>query len=114
MNQIEPQNNRPSKEWPSWFNKWVLPYVSESAMWPVLFALWAHAVMGLAVVVSLTLRANVFLGLAGMAILLSITGRAIWFEIEVLKRPGWLALFCLITWLAGILTGYWGTMYNII
>jgi len=114
MNQVEPTSKASRKEWPPWFEKWFLPYVSESALWPVFFALWAHAVMGLAVAVSVSLRTNLFFGLAGLVILLSITGRMVWFEIEMRGRPGRLFLFCVLTWLAGALTGYWGMAYNII
>jgi len=52
MNQIDPPAS-PDPEWPVWIKDWVIPYISEELMWPILFAVWAHVVMGLALLVVL-------------------------------------------------------------
>ena len=114
MNQIDPEVSAGNREWPDWFKKWVLPYLEESLLWPILFAVWAHAVLALAVVVSVAISGNLFLGLALATILLSASGRVVWFEWEVKGRPGWIFIFVVVTWLAGALVGYWGMEYNLI
>lgn len=114
MNQ--PQSPTPEKrpDWPPWFNNWVLPYISESLLWPILFVLWAHVVLGLAVVMVISFTGNMFLGLALCSILLSVSGRLIWFEIQVRRRPGGLTVFVLVTWLTGVVVGYWGSANSLI
>lgn len=114
MNQLDPLSGKENQDWPDWFKTWILPYLSESLLWPILFVLWAHVVLALAVVVAVAYGGNPFLGLALGALLLSASGRAVWFEWTVIGRPGWIFLFVVLTWLAGAVTGYWGMQYNLI
>ena len=114
MNSTEPAPSSNPNDWPEWVKKWVIPYLKEELMWPVIFAVWSHFVMALAVVLAFGWRENVFLGAALAFLLLSGCGRLIWFELQVKRRPGWVFLFVLVTWASAILVGYLGAQYNII
>ena len=110
MNQPQTPAPQERPDWPPWFKNWVLPYISDSLLWPILFVVWAHAVLGLAVVVVISFTGNLFLGLALCSVLLSVSGRLVWFEIQVRRRPGGLTAFLLVTWIAGGVVGYWGSV----
>ena len=114
MNQEEPSSGSNENDWPDWVKNWVIPYVTEELMWPVLFALWAHFVMAMAVVLVFGWRENVYLGAALVFLMLSGCVRMIWFEIQVKKRPGWVLLSIVLTWIMAIVVGYYGAQYNII
>ncbi|MEE2830292.1 MAG: hypothetical protein VX498_13975 [Myxococcota bacterium] len=42
--------------WPPWFERWALPYISESGLWPILLVLLVHVVLILAVAQLYTVR----------------------------------------------------------
>ena len=111
-----PQSPTPSEqpEWPPWFKNWVLPYVTESLLWPILIVIWLHFLLLLAVVMVIATTGNVYLGLALGSLLLSLSGRLVWLEIQVKRRPGGLTLFVVVTWLSGCAVGYWGSINNLI
>ena len=114
MNTIDPNNAPDQVQWPPWFKNWVLPYVEESLLWPIFFAVWIHFVMALGVMMAMTIRDQPLLGGAVLFVILSGTGRAIWFEWQVRGRPGMIAVLLILTWICGALTGYWGAAYNLI
>ena len=114
MNQADPSSPEQPREWPPWVKNWVIPYVSEELLWPVLFAVWAHFVMAIAVVLVFAWRDNPYLGAALAFLLLSGSGRMVWFELQVKRRPGWVLASVICTWAAAGLVGYFGAMYNIL
>ena len=114
MNNAEPAPGPKQNDWPEWVQKWVIPYVKEELMWPVIFALWSHFVMAMAVVLAFGWRENVFLGAALVFLLLSGSGRLVWFEIQVIRRPGWIFLFLVVSWVAATIVAYLGAQYDLI
>ncbi len=59
---------------PGRFERFVAPFFEEPTLWPVLFVLAAHAVLIGAVLIALGLRSRNYFALAGLAILLVMTG----------------------------------------
>ena len=114
MNQTDPPSGSNVNDWPDWAKKWVIPYATEELMWPVLFALWAHFVMAMGVILVFGWRDNPWLGAALAFLMLSGSVRLIWFEFQVKRRPGWVLFSVVITWASAVLVGYFGAQYNII
>ena len=94
-------------EWPPWFEKWVVPFVSESAMWPVLFALLAHVFVGVGALLLYVVRDGKLSAAAALSILVMASIRGVWFEIQYRKRLGGLTGMLVILWLLSALAA-WG------
>lgn len=85
--------------WPVWVETWVLPYVREPVLWPVLIAILGH------VVVLFALGAlNVWRGESWTAAVLSVafTVGSVGWEYRVMRRPGPIAAWIALTWLVSI------------
>jgi hypothetical protein len=86
--------------WPEWMEQWLLPYLREPVLWPVLVALLGHVVVGLAPLMLVVWRtgnptALVLLGLLSLG-----TAGLVGFEALRFHRPGAVTLTCALTWLS--------------
>lgn len=88
----------PATPWPEWVEKWVLPYLGETALWPVLIAVIGHVVALLTLVVLTAWREPLPIGAFGLGLMLVITSRLAWVEIRFYKRPGAMSGFIALCW----------------
>jgi hypothetical protein len=89
---------RTRQGWPDWVEQWVLPYVDDIALWPVLFALLGHV---LVVIVPLMLQVYRHGSSWAVLILLLLSGATmalVRMEHVAKGRFGMLSLVMLITW----------------
>jgi hypothetical protein len=86
-------------KWPAWIEQWVLPYVREPVLRPVLIALLGHVVVVLVPVLLAVVRTRDgwAMGLLGAA--LALTAWAVWTELRAIGRPGAVALTAAASWL---------------
>jgi hypothetical protein len=86
--------------WPLWVEEWVLPYLDDTILWPVLFSLLGHVVV---VIVPLMLNVwrtgSVYAALL-LAMLLGGTGYLMRMELHAVGRPGALSAVLLVMWLS--------------
>lgn len=45
---VEEPSPTPAGIWPAWIELWVMPFIEESGLWPVLFAILGHVVVVIA------------------------------------------------------------------
>jgi hypothetical protein len=95
------QNNKPS--WPLWYQRSVQPFVQESALWPVLFALWGHIVVALgAMLLHLIRDGTILLSITAFWFLV-LSYKAVQFERQHLGRMAGLSFTVFSSWLASVL-----------
>lgn len=88
----------PSQELPAWVERFVLVFVRESMLWPVLLVLVAHAAAFLGMAMLLALRERRIPALAALALLLVGSARVVWFEVSLRRRPGALTWLLAVVW----------------
>ena len=97
----------PPPSWPPWVQEWVLPYLSEPALWPVLVALLGHVVV---VIVPLMLAVARHGSVAAALALVGLLGGSVavvrW-EWRVHGRPSGVTVAVLSTWLMSLVSA-WG------
>lgn len=100
------QRPRPTG-WPEWVETWVMPYLEESALWPVLIALLGHVVLLFAVMILAFARS--LNPLAGFGVGLLVLGSVdlVRNERAAMGRLGRVTWTVVLTWLASLLTA-WG------
>lgn len=88
--------------WPLWIETWVLPYVREPTLWPVLVALLGHVVVGIVPLVLFVVRSGSVRGglvLGGMVVgSLGLFG----FEVFRFRRPGAVSVVVGATWVVSL------------
>lgn len=99
---------------PSRFERWVLPYVQNSLLRPVLFALLGHVALGIAVLGSLLVRHGNLLALAGIAATLAATAGLVRQELRVSGRPGGFSLAIALTWVGAIVLTWAFVRYDVV
>jgi hypothetical protein len=85
--------------WPEWFEKGFLPYLTESTLWPVLFVLSAHLMIGLALLVLSSFVDRSVTSMLGLALSLLLSGLACQFEREHRGKLGVLTVVVVGGWL---------------
>ena len=84
--------------WPVWIETWVLPYVREPSLWPVLVALLGHVVVGIAPLVLYVVRTgSVEAGLVLVGLVLASVG-LVGFEVFRFRWPGGVTAALVATW----------------
>ncbi len=92
----------PATPWPDWVEKWVLPFLDETSLWPVLIAVIGHIVALLTLVVLTAWRQPLPVGAFGVGLMLVISGRLAWTEISFYQRPGAMTGFIALCWALSI------------
>ena len=85
----------------SWYDNMVEPWVDESALWPVLFAVLAHVSVGLGMLFITAYRGDVTSGVMVVAVA-AITALPIRKEVGRRGRPGGVCLSLGLTWLGAV------------
>jgi len=88
--------------WPPWVEEWVLPFIEDSGLWPVLFALLGHVVVLVAPVLLVAWRSRSGAGLAPLVLLV---GLSVWLvRLDLARRRGIGPLSAMVglVWVAGV------------
>lgn len=98
MTDVPAAAEAPATPWPPVIETWVMPYLGETFLWPVLVAVIGHVVALQALIVLNAWRQP--LPLAGFAcgLLVVLTLRLMWTEIAFYRRPRGVSLFLGICW----------------
>jgi hypothetical protein len=87
-----------------WVERWILPFVYESTLWPILVVLIGHAAAFLTAALLLALRDRRLGALAAVLGLLFLSARVVHYEWACRRRPAALSGVVLATWmLSGVL-----------
>lgn len=99
---------------PDWLSRWVLPYIEDSALWPVLIVLVAHVMAIISPLVALTVRDHSVP--AGLAViwLAYLSFRGARYERRVSERYGSFTWLLLITWAVSLVGAYYGALWDVI
>ncbi|TNE86021.1 MAG: hypothetical protein EP330_24105 [Deltaproteobacteria bacterium] len=96
------------ERWPLWMRDWVLPYVLEPALLPVLIAIAGHFVVIYALMLVSVYREGWAGSWGWLAFsVASSSAPAVW-EITLFKRPGGINLVVALTWISAILMAWSG------
>jgi len=93
--------------WPLWVEEWVLPYLREPALWPVLLALLGHVVVVIAPLCLAVARTGSGWALLGLLMLAAGSAWLCRWELSVRGRPGSVAATVGLTWLVSLVSA-WG------
>lgn len=95
-------DSRPAPGWPDWVEQWVLPYLREPVLLPVLIALLGHVVVGLSPLMLAVWRTGNPAAIAALALLSAASVGLSLFEARSQRRPGAVTLTIAGTWLASV------------
>lgn len=93
--------------WPPWVEDWVLPYVTEPALWPVLLALLGHVVVVIAPLVLAVARTGSLYAVAGLVVLAAVSAVFVRWELRVRGRPSAVTGAVVGTWIVSLVSA-WG------
>lgn len=97
----------PEDAWPLWVRTWVMPYLQESALWPVLIALLGHVVIVIAPLLLGLARGNPAMALP-LTVLVMLSFWLCKTEIQASRRPGVVSAVVALTWIASAIVGWGG------
>lgn len=92
----------PPPGWPEWMENWVIPYVREPALWPVLLALLGHVVVALVPMMLATVRDQAGWAILGLLALSALSAWLVGFEVRRFHRPRGVTLAVVSTWLVSV------------
>jgi hypothetical protein len=98
----------PDTAWPPFLAEWVLPYLREPALMPVLLALLGHVVVVLAPLMLAVWRVH---SVEAALLLLLVAGGSVFplrWECLDEGRPGGVSATVVLTWLASVAAAYFG------
>ena len=96
-----------------WAERWLLPFVRDSTLWPVLLVAIAHAAAFLAPVLLLALRDQRIPAQAVLLLLAAFTINGVWGEIRRRDRVGALNVVVLCIWLLSVVLAVVADRYGI-
>ena len=114
-----PRNPMPSSLEPTgsghspWAERWLLPFVRDSTLWPVLLVVIAHAAAFLAPALLLALRDRRIPAQAALLLLAAFTVDSVWRELRRRGRVGALNGVVLCTWLLSVVLAVVADRYGI-
>jgi len=95
---MEATSRRDPPDWPPWVKNWILPYIQEPTLWPVLFALLGHVVVIIAPMMLFVQRHGSVKSLIGLCLMAFVSAAFIRFELKYRRRPGGVSFTVLLTW----------------
>lgn len=101
-----PESTTQGEGWPLWVRDWVLPYVDDSILWPVAFALLAHVVIILVPLMLQVWRYGSVAGAIGLLWLFGCTAYVVRMERAAVGRFGGITVALVLTWLSCIPTAW--------
>lgn len=100
--------------WPLWMRDWVLPYLRESTLWPVLFAIAGHFVVIYALMLLSVYRDGLQGSWGWLLFSLASSGTPVAWEFSLFRRPGGIALVVLLTWVSAVALAWIGQITEFI
>lgn len=104
----------PDSGYPVWVERWVLPFVRDLGLWPVLAAVVGHFAVVLAPLLLWVFRGrNPF----GAVLLLAVgwlSGQVVMMDVRALRRPGALTVVLALTWALAGLMAWAGNQYGLL
>ena len=101
------QERTPSEAWPAWVEQWILPYLEDMSLWPVLVAVLGHVLVVLVPLELAFVRGPNLAALAVLSVLLVVTAEVVRMELRALGRPRWLTLIAVGMWAASVPCAYY-------
>lgn len=98
----------PPPGWPDWVERWVLPYLSEPALAPVLIAVLGHVVVALAPLMLWAWRTGSGVAVALLVIAAAASLALCTFELWRFRRPRAVTLVLLGLWAASVAAAWFG------
>lgn len=108
------EDTAPSGSWPAWVEQWILPYVEEMTLWPVLVAVLGHVLVVLVPLELAFVRGPSLAAAAVLAVLLVATFELVRMEIRALGRPRWLSVIGVGMWIASVPCAYYAGTIGIL
>lgn len=107
MSELEPHEaDAPAAGgWPPWVQRYVMPFLEETGLWPVLFAMIGHVVVIIAPLV-LALSRGGLVAAVPLTFLLLISFALCKTEVEARGRPGPVAAVVVLVWLGSVLVAW--------
>jgi hypothetical protein len=84
---------------PSWVDRWLLPFVREPTLWPVLLVVIGHAMAIIAPLLLLAVRDRSVPASVALLGLVAVSGVTVRFDLRRSGRPAALSWVVLVTWL---------------
>ena len=99
---------------PEWLQRWVLPYIEDSALWPVLIVLVAHVMAFISPMIAFTVRDQSIP--AGLVVvwLAYMSYRGARYERVVRDRHGSFTWILVVTWAVSFVGAYYGMRWDVI
>jgi hypothetical protein len=91
---------------PDGVERWILPYLEESTLWPVLIVLVAHIVAFVAVALLFAIRDHRTLAIAVVAMLALFSPRVVRYEWRRRGRPASLSVGLAVIWICSFVAAY--------
>lgn len=88
-------------------DRWVMPYVEDSLLWPVLIVIVLHFVAFITPVLLMAIRDLRISALLAVAIMLYGTLRAITWDVRDRSGPGAITAILLITWVLSAIAAFY-------
>ena len=92
----------PPQGWPPWVQEWVVPYLEEHALWPVLFAVLGHVLVILVPLMTWAQRSQNPVAYLFLGCILAACGGLARMEWLAIGRLGRLTLVLFLTWAASL------------
>jgi hypothetical protein len=89
-------------------DRWVLPYLHDSSLWPVLLVVMAHVVAFVAPVLLFAVRDRHYAAIAATIGLVYLTTGVVRYDLKKSSRPAALTAVALIIWVASVTAAYYG------
>lgn len=93
---------------------WIMPYLRDSALWPVTLVVIAHAVAFFAVVLLAVARDRSPAAIGGLGVLGYLSLLAVRFEVKREGSPRGITGLIVVTWLLSAVTAYYGGRWGYI
>ncbi len=103
-----------AEEHVSFADRWVLPYVEDSALWPVLIVVIAHVVVFIAPLLLYSVRDGHLLSVGVLAWLIFMSAQVVRDEVKRIGRFGTLGWLLVVTWLLSGIAAFYGARWDII
>lgn len=118
MSEPEPPIQLPVAEPPSGYppavERWVLPFVRESALLPVLIAIIGHFAIALAPLLLWAVRGRSPLGAVGVVIFLALSWEIASLDLKARRRPAALCVVVGSVWALAALAAWGGHRYGLL
>lgn len=93
--------------WPPWVDQWVMPFIEDTGLWPVLVAFIGHVVVLIAPTLLMAWRNWNALAFAPVFLLAAISGWFLHLDLARGRGPGSVTATVLLTWVLGVVVAYW-------